>query len=279
MLGQPVYFLTPDVVGVHLSGRLGEGVTATDLVLVVTEMLRKAKVVGKFVEFFGEGAASLAGDRPRDDRQHGARVRRDDGLLPDRRGVVPVPARDRPHARAGRRPSAPTTRRRGSSGSRGTGDCDYTEVLELDLAPRAAERRRAQAAAGPHRPARPEDAVPRALLEARRRERLRQGRRRRWPNASPRRSAARPSSGAAARRRRASAAPSRANTNVWTESEMANNRPTPDRRRPFRPSPRPRRRRPRRRADRGDHLLHEHLEPERHARRRDCSRRRPSSAA
>src|SRR5438477_4164495 len=59
MLGQPVYFLTPDVVGVHMKGRLNEGVTATDLVLTVTEMLRKAKVVGKFVEFFGEGAASL----------------------------------------------------------------------------------------------------------------------------------------------------------------------------------------------------------------------------
>src|SRR5215208_2438870 len=59
MLGQPVYFLTPDVVGVHLSGKLNEGVTATDLVLRVTEMLRQAKVVGKFVEFHGEGAASL----------------------------------------------------------------------------------------------------------------------------------------------------------------------------------------------------------------------------
>src|SRR5256886_1710023 len=59
MLGQPVYFLTPDVVGVHLSGSLAEGVTATDLVLRVTEMLRAAKVVGKFVEFHGEGAASL----------------------------------------------------------------------------------------------------------------------------------------------------------------------------------------------------------------------------
>src|SRR5260221_9937949 len=60
MLGQPVYFLTPDVVGVHLSGKLNEGVTATDLVLAVTEMLRAAKVVGKFVEFHGEGAASLS---------------------------------------------------------------------------------------------------------------------------------------------------------------------------------------------------------------------------
>jgi len=60
MLGQPVYFLTPDVVGFELTGRLREGVTATDLVLTVTEILRRAKVVGKFVEFFGEGTASLA---------------------------------------------------------------------------------------------------------------------------------------------------------------------------------------------------------------------------
>jgi aconitate hydratase len=59
MLGQPVYFLTPDVVGVHLKGKLREGVTATDLVLTVTEMLRKQKVVGKFVEFFGAGTSAL----------------------------------------------------------------------------------------------------------------------------------------------------------------------------------------------------------------------------
>jgi aconitate hydratase len=59
MLGQPVYFLTPDVVGVHLKGKLREGVTATDLVLTVTELLRKQKVVGKFVEFYGEGTAAL----------------------------------------------------------------------------------------------------------------------------------------------------------------------------------------------------------------------------
>ncbi|KAF1023315.1 MAG: Aconitate hydratase A [Paracidovorax wautersii] len=60
MLGQPVYFLTPDVAGFEFTGRLREGVTATDLVLTVTERLRQEKVVGKFVEFFGEGAASLA---------------------------------------------------------------------------------------------------------------------------------------------------------------------------------------------------------------------------
>ncbi len=59
MLGQPVYLLTPDVVGVNLTGRLRDGVTATDLVLTITEMLRKANVVGKFVEFIGEGTATL----------------------------------------------------------------------------------------------------------------------------------------------------------------------------------------------------------------------------
>ncbi|MFT4243100.1 MAG: aconitate hydratase [Acidovorax sp.] len=60
MLGQPVYFLTPDVVGFELTGQLREGVTATDLVLTVTEILRQHKVVGKFVEFFGEGTRTLA---------------------------------------------------------------------------------------------------------------------------------------------------------------------------------------------------------------------------
>ena len=59
MLGQPVYFLTPDVVGVHLTGALREGVTATDLALTLTQLLRKAKVVGKFVEFYGPGAQAL----------------------------------------------------------------------------------------------------------------------------------------------------------------------------------------------------------------------------
>src|SRR5580704_8477609 len=59
MLGQPVYFLTPDVVGVNMRGSLNEGVTATDLALTVTQLLRKAKVVGKFVEFFGPGASAL----------------------------------------------------------------------------------------------------------------------------------------------------------------------------------------------------------------------------
>ena len=60
MLGQPVYLLTPDVVGVELKGQLRGGVTATDLVLTLTELLRHAKVVGKFVEFCGSGTESLS---------------------------------------------------------------------------------------------------------------------------------------------------------------------------------------------------------------------------
>ena len=60
MLGQPVYMLTPEVVGFRLKGRLSEGVTATDLVLTVTEMLRAHGVVEKFVEFFGDGLAELS---------------------------------------------------------------------------------------------------------------------------------------------------------------------------------------------------------------------------
>src|SRR5204862_5504829 len=59
MLGPPVYSLTPEVVGVNMPGQLREGVTATDLALHITQMLRAQKVVGKFVEFYGEGAASL----------------------------------------------------------------------------------------------------------------------------------------------------------------------------------------------------------------------------
>ena len=60
MLGQPVYILTPEVLGVQMKGKLQDGVTATDLVLTVTQRLREASVVGKFVEFFGEGVETLA---------------------------------------------------------------------------------------------------------------------------------------------------------------------------------------------------------------------------
>ena len=81
MLGQPVYFLTPDVVGVHLTGALREGVTATDLALTVTQMLRKAKVVGQIRRVLRPGRGGAAGRGPRDHCQHGPRIRRDHGLL------------------------------------------------------------------------------------------------------------------------------------------------------------------------------------------------------
>jgi homoaconitase/3-isopropylmalate dehydratase large subunit len=82
MLGQPVYFLTPDVVGVELSGRLREGVTATDLVLTVTELLR-AKSGRHLCRVFRRGRHAV-GDRPCDAGQHGAGIRCDDGLFPGR---------------------------------------------------------------------------------------------------------------------------------------------------------------------------------------------------
>ena len=106
MLGEPVYFLTPDVIGVHVKGRLREGVTSTDLVLQVTEMLRKAKVVGKFVEFFGEGLAQLSvPDRATIANmapEYGATI----GLFPHRRTDQPLPARYRPLETPDRRDGA-----------------------------------------------------------------------------------------------------------------------------------------------------------------------------
>ena len=85
MLGQPLSMVLPEVIGFKFAGKLKEGVTATDLVLTVTEMLRKRGVVGKFVEFFGPGLAQSHDRRPRHDRQHGAGIRRHLRLLADRR--------------------------------------------------------------------------------------------------------------------------------------------------------------------------------------------------
>jgi aconitate hydratase len=85
MLGQPQPMVIPDVVGFKLTGKLPEGATATDLVLTVTQMLRKKGVVSKFVEFYGDGLERDAARQSRHHRQHGAGVRRDLRLLPDRR--------------------------------------------------------------------------------------------------------------------------------------------------------------------------------------------------
>jgi len=132
MLGQPVYFLTPDVVGVNLKGAAKPGVTATDVVLTVTEMLRRAKVVGKFVEFFGEGAAALAVT----DRATIANMAPEYGAT---MGFFPVDeATCQYFAATGRAPAQVDTLRtyyqaQGLFGIPKAGDIDYSQVLELDL--------------------------------------------------------------------------------------------------------------------------------------------------
>jgi aconitate hydratase len=133
MLGQPVYFLTPDVVGVHLKGRAREGVTATDIVLTVTEMLRKAKVVGKFVEFFGEGTESLSVP----DRATIANMAPEYGAT---MGFFPVDAKTIDYYRGtGRSADAVAFleaywKAQGMFGIPKAGELDYTQVLEMDLA-------------------------------------------------------------------------------------------------------------------------------------------------
>src|ERR671917_824423 len=132
MLGQPIYFLTPDVVGVHMSGSLREGVTATDLVLRVTEMLRKEKVVGKFVEFHGEGAASI----PLTDRATIANMAPEYGAT---MGFFPVDEKTCEYLLAtGRTEEQVETVRayykaQGLFGIPKAGECDYSTVLELEL--------------------------------------------------------------------------------------------------------------------------------------------------
>jgi aconitate hydratase len=132
MLGQPVYFLTPDVVGVHLTGALREGVTATDLALTLTQMLRKAKVVGKFVEFFGPGAAAL----PVVDRATIANMAPEYGAT---MGFFPIDAECSNYLRAtGRDDSAVALyeayyKAQGLWGIPQRGEIDYSTELSLDL--------------------------------------------------------------------------------------------------------------------------------------------------
>jgi aconitate hydratase len=132
MLGQPVYFLTPDVVGVHLTGALREGVTATDLALAVTQMLRKAKVVGKFVEYFGPGAAAL----PVVDRSTVANMAPEYGAT---MGFFPIDEACVQFLRATGRSEAHCRlyenyyRAQGLFGMPQPGQVDYSMVLDLDL--------------------------------------------------------------------------------------------------------------------------------------------------
>jgi len=132
MLGQPVYFLTPEVVGVHLTGRLQPGVTATDLALHVTQMLRQAKVVGKFVEFFGPGAASL----PVADRATVANMAPEYGAT---MGFFPVDEQTIAYMRATGRTEAQCAvvenyfKAQRMFGIPRRGEVDYSVELDLDL--------------------------------------------------------------------------------------------------------------------------------------------------
>ena len=132
MLGQPMYFLEPDCVGVHLTGQLPDGVTATDLVLKIVQMLREKKVVGKFVEFFGDGAASLTIP----DRATIGNMAPEYGATC---GFFPVDDVSCEFLRmTGRGDIVPAVKAyyeaQGMYGMPKKGDIDYSEVLELDLA-------------------------------------------------------------------------------------------------------------------------------------------------
>ncbi len=133
MLGQPVYILTPDVIGVHLTGKFKEGRTATDLVLTVTELLRNTNVVGKFVEFFGEGVKTLSVP----DRATIGNMAPEYGAT---MGFFPVDEKTLDYFAVTGRDQKDIDRYRsylehqGLFGIPAAGQCDYTKVVELDLA-------------------------------------------------------------------------------------------------------------------------------------------------
>ena len=226
MLGQPVYLLLPDVVGVHLHGRLREGATATDLVLRITEVLRQARVVGKFVEFHGEGAASLSvPDRATLGNmapEYGATV-----------GYFPVDEQSCRYLQAtGRSDEQVESVRRyfqaqGLFGMPASDQCEYTTVIDVDLAAIEAS------VAGPKRP---QDRIALGELKERFLELLTRGDgygkpeaevARRFPIRHDDASEPRPGGG----RQSSDALPDgRArNTSTLTEIEMMDNRPTPNR--------------------------------------------------
>ncbi|HEY9232067.1 MAG TPA: aconitate hydratase AcnA, partial [Blastocatellia bacterium] len=237
MLGQPVYFLTPDVVGVHLSGQLREGVTATDLVLTLTEMLRRTKVVGKFVEYHGDGVARLTAT----DRATIANMSPEYGAT---MGFFPVDDETLNYYRATGRSDEQVELIRayftaqGMFGMPRQGEIDYSTVLELDLA--TVE----PSVAGPKRP---QDRIALANLKETFRELLTQPVSERGYNLPPEAvdkcvmtqigvhnsALLKPLTGGG--EQKSESAPlglglvSDRNTATWTETEMMNNRPTPDR--------------------------------------------------
>jgi aconitate hydratase len=241
MLGQPVYFLTPDVVGVNMSGQLREGVTATDLVLAVTEMLRKAKVVGKFVEFHGDGAASLSVT----DRATIANMSPEYGATmgyfpPDEETCVYLKAtgREDAHVEAVRN----YFKAQGLFGMPRKDEIEYSTLLELDLDTIV------PSVAGPKRP---QDRIPlpdlkNSFINLLQQDTKSGGYGKPYSEINVRYAA---DIGASAHgavvagggEQRATTPPlpvagvtsgkdtSARDTSVWTETEMVNNRPTPDR--------------------------------------------------
>jgi len=237
MLGQPVYFLTPDVVGVHMIGSLREGVTATDLVLRVTEMLRQARVVGKFVEFHGEGAASLSVT----DRATIANMSPEYGAT---MGFFPVDEETCAYLKATGRSDEQVDAVRNYYTAQGLfgipkkGQCEYSTLLELDLASIQ------PSVAGPKRP---QDRIELPDLRDRFVNLLQQAVSKGGYGKSSEEIRARyPTktgageyqlamiAGGGAQHSESIPAPvgnhvTGRNTSVWTETEMVNNRPTPDR--------------------------------------------------
>ncbi len=235
MLGQPVYFLTPDVVGVHMTGSLREGVTATDLVLTITEMLRRAKVVGKFVEYHGEGAASLS----LTDRATIANMSPEYGAT---MGFFPVDEQTCGYYKATGRSDEQVELIRnyftaqGMFGIPAKGECDYSTVLELDLS--SVE----PSVSGPKRP---QDRIALPELKSKFEELLQKpfgengynkskgeiGKR--FPATIGARHNGAQSGGGEQRTESApitvNGTTSTENTSVASETEMMNNRPTPDR--------------------------------------------------
>ena len=227
MLGQPISMLIPEVIGFRLTGELREGVTATDLVLTVTQMLRKKGVVGKFVEYFGDGLGRAVARRPGDDGQHGARIWRDLRLLPARQ------RHDQLSASSGRDPHRVAlveayAKAQGMWRDAGSADPVFTATLELDLS--TVE----PSLAGPRRP---QDRVPLARAAEGFDDALADMRNMTSP-AAKRRKMVSEGGGAVEPLERSGA----------VEGESLQHR-----------------RRPRR--DRGDHVVHQHFEPERAHRR------------
>jgi len=235
MLGQPVYFLTPDVVGVNLTGSLPQGATATDLVLRITEMLRKAGVVGKFVEFYGEGAASLHAT----DRATIANMAPEYGAT---MGFFGTDEKTLDYFRATGRDEAQIEtiknyyEAQGMFGIPQDGDVDYTVSLNLDLATIT------PAVAGPKRP---QDRIELSNLDDRFKELFGQAtadggygknkeelEKRYMVTMGVKHSHT--SEGGGEQSPKSIPLPvlgdvSQKNTSVLTETEMMNNRPTPDR--------------------------------------------------